>query len=82
MSILNPKNAVEIYYDLKSAPQAALRIQLCHQYIPIFLFHNCLRALPLALLRRLMTIPTAFFGLRNLMFFSKYNNMVLSCSHK
>jgi len=70
-TIFNPNNAVEIYYDLKSAPQAALRKQLCHQNIPIFLFHNCLRALPVALLLRLITISTAFFGLKKFLFIAE-----------
>jgi hypothetical protein len=62
-SILNPNNALKIYYDLKSAPQAALlRTILTSKYSNKPFSQNRLRALPVKLLLRLMTISIALFG--------------------
>ena len=75
--ILTQKKHLKIYYDLKSAPQvgidsyrAALRKSIL-TFPPeagreIFQYscrQNCLRALPVALLQRLITILNAFLGL-------------------
>jgi hypothetical protein len=62
---LNPDNAFEIYYDLKSADTGGVAKN--NFDIKIFQYsfsHNRLRILPIKLLLRLMTLSNAGFGFK------------------